>query len=251
VNAQDLIPALLLTLLSLALTSGAAILLLLMHWRRQRRQQTISVPEQLLHLDGFHSLTPQHFSQRPTSWMAVRGRNIESVQAAFHLNNPRPCSWFQGLSGDLKLFIAPPIRGWIIIVGSGIPDPFDDVDACFRALLRISEKLGEVQLFCANTALSHHAWMRARDGKILRAYAWAGKTLWNQGQPTPAEQEIGMRCFEYFETFDDIFNSGEAPVANTEKVPLLAARWSIDPAAIDETTLDHTCGIAGEPPRLY
>ena len=38
---------------------------------------------------------------------------------------------------------------------------------------------------------------------------------------------------------------------NVDKVPLLAARWSLDPACIDERLLDQERGIAGEPLRRY
>lgn len=252
-NAQDIIPALLLTLLSLALTSGAAILLLFMHWRRNNaRSHHQQLGERLLRLDAFNTLTPQLFSQRPETWIAVRSRSLESVQEALHLNNPRPCSWLQGLTGEFKLFIAPPIHGWILITGFGLPDPFEDVDACFRCLLRLSEKLGHIQLFSASPALSHHAWVRAESGRIHRAYAWAGKTIWNQGALTQAEKDLDMKCFQYFEASDaTTFETNEVAACNTEKVAQLASRWSIDPATIDESTLDHTCGIAGEPPRLY
>jgi hypothetical protein len=36
-----------------------------------------------------------------------------------------------------------------------------------------------------------------------------------------------------------------------EKVPLLAARWSFDPATIDGRILAQAHGIAGKPSRLY
>jgi hypothetical protein len=36
-----------------------------------------------------------------------------------------------------------------------------------------------------------------------------------------------------------------------EKVPILAARWSLDPAKIDDRRLETECGLAGEPSRLY
>ncbi len=249
-NTQDLIPAILLTLLSLALTSGAAVFLLFMHWKRkQTRQVEVLFKPQI-------TFTPEIsetiFAQRPLTWVAVRTHSMEEVQTALRLNNPTPCNCYQGLTGDLGLFIAPPIHGWILITGSGLPDPADDVDACFRFLIELSRKLGQVQYFNANPALNHHAWVRTDNGRVIRAYAWAGRTLWNQGVKTQAESELGMRCYHYCETPHASFlDPVESPIANTEKVPLLAAAWSIDPATIDEQTLEASCGIAGEPSRLY
>ena len=39
--------------------------------------------------------------------------------------------------------------------------------------------------------------------------------------------------------------------SNVEKVPLLAARWSLDPAAIDERFLQYERGVAGERSRRH
>jgi hypothetical protein len=87
---------------------------------------------------------------------------------------------------------------------------------------------------------------------VVRAYAWAGKTLWNQGVKTRAELELGLKCFHYLETPErPLFGQPDVIAVNTEKVPRLAARWSLDPAAIDERLFEQSRGIAGEPPRLY
>ena len=150
------------------------------------------------------------------------------------------------------LFIAPPVRGWILVTGSGVPDPSEDVDACFRMLLHLSRKLGQVQFFSASRILNHHAWVRMESGRVVRAYAWAGTTLWQQGERTLAERELGLECRDYNEPAerDDFFHT-DAIVPNAEKVPLLAARWSLDPGGIDERFLEDECGVAGEPSRRY
>jgi hypothetical protein len=113
-------------------------------------------------------------------------------------------------------------------------------------LQRLSLKLGEVQFYIANRALNHHAWARLLTGEVFRAYAWAGETLWNQGALTRAEIELGLECRPYGEErpAHPLFN--ELRIGNTEKVSLLAARWSLDPATID-TALDWPRpGVAGE-----
>ena len=48
---------------------------------------------------------------------------------------------------SLRLFIAPRINGWILVFGSDLPDPSDDVDQCFHFVTGLSRKLGHVQLF--------------------------------------------------------------------------------------------------------
>jgi hypothetical protein len=239
---------LLLGLLGIALGGGAMMVLFIRRWHRQ----------QALFVDYSAETIPEVFPprtflmHRPASWLVIRGRNPQDVQAALGLNNPKPCTWTKGLASEQKLFIAPPVNGWILIVGAGLPDPADDVDACFRFLLDLSRKLGQVQFFSANRVLGYHAWVRVEAGRVVRAYAWAGKTVWNQGIKTRAELELGMKCFHYFEALErSLFGQSDVTFANCEKVPLLAARWSFDPAAIDERIFERACGIAGEPPRFY
>ena len=103
-------------------------------------------------------------------------------------------------TNEKKLFISPPVDGWILVIGSALPDPAADVDACFRFVMELSRKLGHVQFFSANRVLSHHAWVQVEAGRVRRAYAWAGTTLWKQGLKTTAEADLGLKCFDYFET---------------------------------------------------
>ncbi|MBI3874377.1 MAG: hypothetical protein HY300_00075 [Verrucomicrobia bacterium] len=185
----------------------------------------------------------------PCRWLAIRSGNPQSVQTALNLHNPTACSWEEGLAEarDRKLFISPPIDGWVLVVGSGLPDQADDADACFHFLTRLSRKLGHVQFFSLNRVVHHHAWARLDRGRVQRAYAWAGQTLWNQGPLTFVEAELGLRCFDYFEVNPrGDFSQSDPASVNTDKVPLLAARWSVDPAAIDERRLKPGRGIAGD-----
>jgi hypothetical protein len=126
-----------------------------------------------------------------------------------------------------------------------LPDPVDDVDRCFYFLLKLSRSLGHVQFFSLNRALNHHAWIRAHSGHIRRAYAWAGETLWNQGEPTQAEIDLAMKCLGYGELAQSVEPS-DSPGSNTEKVMLLAARWSFDPTSVDENRLRVGLGVSGD-----
>jgi hypothetical protein len=185
----------------------------------------------------------------PCRWSAIKTINSEAVQSVLGLHNPTPCSWSDGVSrlADHTLFISPPIQGWTLIIGHGLPDPSEDVDECFRFVLKLSRALGHVQFFSANRAVNHHAWARADAGKIVRAYAWAGEALWNQGKLTQAEKDLDLHCFSYGESpAAAAISGGESHHANAEKVNFLAARWSIDPASIVESMLPARPGISGE-----
>src|SRR5262245_25699495 len=183
----------------------------------------------------------------PSRWLAIKSSNLFSVQSALGLHNPTPCSWDERLARPRKLFISPPIAGWILVMGSGLPDPSDDVDKLYHFIRRLSRKLGEVQFFSVNRILNHHDWVKASEGKILRGYAWAGCTLWNQGNKTPAEMSLGLKCFDYTEPMERIsFTLTDPASFNVEKVPLLAARWSLDLTTIDARMLKESRGVAGE-----
>jgi hypothetical protein len=246
-NLADMIPVLLLVVLGFALSCGIVMTMLLSHRAKSR---TVPAPFPLRHSEPIEYSSYLHGHAlfiRPSSWLAVKSRNLRAVQSALGLHNPKPCSWIEGLANDEKLFIAPPVKGWIIVMGSGLPEPCDDVDAFFRFLLEISRKLGRVQFFNASAVVQHHAWIEADHGRVVRAYAWAGRTLWSQGKLTLAERELGLNCFDYSDPTQPFpFSLRDRINANVEKVPLLAARWSLDPAAIDESFLQHERGVAGE-----
>lgn len=205
---------------------------------------------------GEESILPQQnlvlsLFEQPCRWLAVRGEHLHVVQEALHLHHVMPCSWEEGLTEaqEDKLFIAAPISGWILVLGLGLPDPSDDVDRCYHFLSDLSRKLGVVQFFDVNRVLNYHSWVWMEKGRVQRAYAWAEKTLWNQGGMTAAESELEMKCYDYGSEL--VYLQKEALGANIEKVTQLAAQWSIDPSSIPETNWS-TVGLVGEisPSRL-
>jgi hypothetical protein len=244
----DLIAALLLVLLGIALGIGVTCLLMVVHFlkkgrlanRPRLRSMNLIARERRLHAPIFNV---------PGRWLAVRSGNPQLVQAALGLNNPTPCSWEEGLTAahEHKLFISPAIRGWVLVMGSNLPEPGDDVDRCFRFVMELSRKLGQVQFFSLNRAVNHHAWVQAEFGAVQRAYAWAGKTLWNQGAITRAELDLGLKCHAYGEGEERVdFGRPDPAALNTERLPLLASRWSLDPTSIDARVLRENQGITGQ-----
>ena len=231
----------------LALGVACVIFVWMMVLHRRARAAEGLTPRQSI-VPAFES----SFTSRPPLWLAVRATDPKPVLSALGLNQPMPCSWTEGMTGERNFFIGPPVNGWIIVTGSGLPNPSCDVDECFRFLARISGQLGRVQLFHADRILHHHAWAQAENGVVTRAYAWAGETIWNQGAKTPAEIELSMKCFSYGDDPNaDSWAAVEWTAANVGKVPLLATRWSLDPARINDRARKHADGIAGESSRVY
>jgi hypothetical protein len=169
---------------------------------------------------------------RPTTWLAVRTLEPEAIRAT--------------LSNKEEFFISPRVNGWVIVTGPGLPDPGDDVDACHLFLTALSRALGHVQFFHMEKFSAHHAWARMDEGCVTRAYAWAGETIWNQGATTLAEAGLGLKCFGYGEDSEiGFWTMKKNAMSNVEKIPLLAARWSVDPEI-----LHRAGGITGESSRL-
>jgi hypothetical protein len=184
----------------------------------------------------------------PSRWLAIRCQNPHLIQSVLDVQHVRACSWTDALATPFepRLFISPPVNGWVLVLGCDLPDPADDIDACYKFLGNLSHKLGEVQFFSRNRAVSHHGWARLDSGKVLRAYMWAGETLWNQGSATDAERELKLRCLSYTETADVLgLAEREVLAQNTERVSRLAAAWSIDPTSLDGQVLEAQ-GIAGD-----
>lgn len=179
---------------------------------------------------------------RPICWLAIRSVSPEAVRAALDLKHTEPCSWSEGLAGGHDFFISPRVNGWVIVTGMGLPNPTDDVDSTFIFLTAMSRQLGHVQYFYASRLLHHHAWARLDDGCVTRAYAWAGETVWNQGTETLPEIEADVKLFAYGDPSATILDAE----TNFEKVPRLAARWSLDPAQIKADVFRHASGLAGE-----
>lgn len=195
----------------------------------QRRNRAA---EKLNHFAEENFLSHAAAAIRPTTWLAVRSLEPAAVRAT--------------LPNKEEFSVSPRVNGWVIVTGPGLPDPGDDVDACHLFLTALSRELGHVQFFHVEKFSAHHAWARMDDGCVTRAYAWAGETVWNQGAQTMAETGLGMKCFGYGEDAEiGFWTTKKNSMANVEKIPLLAARWSIDPEI-----LHRADGITGESSRL-
>jgi hypothetical protein len=247
----DLMAPLLMLLLGVALGMCLAGLMVVMHYLRADNNQirrgvrfTERYPRERKFAGGTAGASFR--------WIAIRTSRLQAVQTALRLTKATPCTWEEALSAtqEHKLFISPPLSGWVLVLGSHLPEASEDIDRCFRFLLELSRKLGHVQYFSVNRALSHHTWVQAEQGTILRAYSWAGKTIWNQGLKTSAEIELGLKCFAYGESPERApFGHGDPFARNAERVPLLASRWSVDPTTVDARLLSETHGVAGEVSR--
>ena len=232
------------------LVMASALTVAILRWRKFG-SQPLPLPEASVTKPTDETLPelPSFVLRRTNSWLAVRGSKVQAVQAALCLNNAKSCAWSEGLllEDERRIFVAPPIDGWILVIGPALPDPAEDVDVCFKAFCELSRKLGHIQFFHVDPVSEQHAWGVAEDGRVRRAYAWAGKTLWNQGTVSPAESDLEMQCFGYGEGAETAnFGFHKHEIGNADKVHLLASRWSLDVAEVDRRLLERERGIVGE-----
>ena len=112
----------------------------------------------------------------PEQWLAIRSGNVAAVQETLGLSNPRRCTGKMALpSREWAPLYLPPVKA-----GSVVAPPCPRrkrMWILFPFLSHISKRLGHVQFFSLNSALSHHCWVRAHTGRIERAYAWCGETF--------------------------------------------------------------------------
>lgn len=209
---------------------GVAIMIFLWIIHIQRRNRAATDSHSYHHRELHFPIIKS--KQRPVTWLAIRSLDPQTVLSE--------------LRDEAMLHVSSRVNGWVIVTGPGLPRPGEDVDNCFLFLTRISRKLGHVQYFHRDTLTAHHAWVRMDDGCVTRAYAWAGETLWIQGSPTVAEMALNLKCFNYGEETGMGWRLGEIAVSNIERLPRLAARWSIDPGILLSAD-----GLAGESSRFY
>ena len=203
--------------------------------------------------------SPSIFS-RPRTWLAVRSRNPEDVARSMGLGELHPCACAEAMAdadadadADAeRLFVSPSVNGWVVVTGRQLPGPGEDIDACYRFLANMSERLGHVQYFHGNPALGHHAWAKLIDRQVTRAYAWTGETTWSQGKPTLAEEKTGMRCFDYLEDGEDgSYQQWETVGANVDRLPVLASIWSVDPVVFEDPAMRMKPGWVGRLAKFH
>lgn len=251
VQGEDMVVYLLLLLLAAVIVLGAVCFLLVLHFVGQRRRDQSAEIRPDPAAGTAIAWRNSGVLLVPARWIAVRAATVREVRNALELSEATPCTIEDGLAGNHQqaLFLAPPVNGWVLITGPGVPDPAVDIDEVYHLLRALSIRLGAAQFFGFNRALGHHGWAWARGGGIVRAFAWTGRTVWNEGELTPAERAFRMRCPGYEDPSPQTALARESILANVDKVPLLAARWSIDPVSVHQQ-LPHAIGVTGEFPRI-
>jgi len=177
-----------------------------------------------------------------TAWLAIDTEDTRAVVNAIELRRVTRATWAKGLYRGT--FVAPPVLGWTLVEGvrreAGDPQflPF---------LEGLSERFEEVQYFGIHRVVNYHAWAKAVDGRVVRAYGWLGErceVLLDIGPKTAEEEELAFR-FVDCTTADGDWDDRETP--DEEEVMSIVGRWSINPQEID-AYLSVGTGYLGQQP---
>jgi hypothetical protein len=142
------------------------------------------------------------------SWLALRTGDRSKVLEALAARN-------------FTVKVLEPERGWTVAKGKlpETPDP-----TLVALLSDLSRKFGEAFYFATYRIVEYHAWAKAREGRVVRAFAYlgeSGEVLWNHGTPTAAEIEAGLEPDAVDEWMPD-----------DDTVFAIARAWGIDPAEV-------------------
>lgn len=176
-----------------------------------------------------------------TAWLAVRTDVPNRVVHALGLQHTTTTPAARGVqaaydwdpaSDDRRVFVTPPIHGWVLCVGQALFGFADSHDPEFADLVaRLSRELRcDVQFFCTHRIVEAHGWARAVGGQLLRAYLYvgeSGETVVNTGEPTADELHLGFAVFA--SPGEHTANGAQASYPTEEDVIRLAGRWSVNP----------------------
>ena len=196
-------------------------------------------------------------------WYALKTIKTQEVVEAFNLKNPKPINWEFGVeirySREYRferfrarrqaIYVAPPVNGWTLVIGTGLPYLTKDESSDGYALfLHLSKLFGEAQFFDSLRGVDAYTWARAVQGKLIRAYSFGEyeEQMWDMGELTLAEKELGY----VLPTLGNYQNENDQWQWPKESDVLqIAGKWSVNPGELDTYDIPASLGVLGEPSR--
>ncbi|WP_371371930.1 hypothetical protein [Sporomusa aerivorans] len=138
------------------------------------------------------------------SWLAIKTNDTQKVVESLKLKDVKESDWSNGITAAYRdngeVYVTPQIGEWILIIGCSLPDSGDSryPDKITPLLIKLSSEFPEVQYFATHRTIEYHAWAKAINGHIIRAYAYIGEqgvTIWNKGEQTKEEKELNFNFF--------------------------------------------------------
>lgn len=197
------------------------------------------------------------------AWLAIRSREPEAVIEALRLREAAPCNWNSGIGsiyddrvGATHVFVTPPVRGWVFVVGLSLPHPVGRgfIDKCTPLLVDLGGRFPEAQYFFSYPPIDYYAWARVRDGRLVRAFAVSDEGIvWNKGRTSKEERGLGLKLFELRGVRGRKGDAGGELILHPteDHVMRLAHRWSIDPTTLDAEQVPEALGYIALAPQAW
>jgi hypothetical protein len=184
------------------------------------------------------------------AWLALDATDTEAVATALDLMEGREATWGEGIEAahQASVFVTPPLGEWTL-AASTVLFPPDRVAAFVKPLLEhLSRQFGDAQYFCTLQDIELQIWARAWKGRLVRGYGWLGArgiTLWDEGEPTKEERDLGLQFLEARSLAVQHAPIAKASPPDEAAVMQLACLWSIDPTALDGQFKEPGKGLLG------
>jgi hypothetical protein len=204
------------------------------------------------------------------AWLAIRTHDQPGVVDALGLAEPTPANWASGVGtvydlalGSNRVFVSPPIDGWVLAVGPGLPLPQGPlfVDKVTPFLDGLVGRFGEVQMFAAFPEIDLFCWCRVRPARTRRAVTGTPDRLFaiadsgvilDRGKTTPEERALGLHLYELRGVRGRRGDAGGELIMHPteEHVMRLAGAWSLNPTLLtaNHATANGAPGIVGLTP---
>jgi hypothetical protein len=189
-------------------------------------------------------------------WVAARAPSAQALAEALELDDLRASNWSSGLAAAEAypshcVFVTPPIRGWILAVGVGLPDPGDSaLLPRWRSLMSaVSQRFGEAWFFGNHRISSYSVWACYVAGRERRLFAYAdGQLIYDFGEPLAEEVNLVRRRRDLTTAGSDRERGGAVFEPDEDDVLRLAGACTIDPSTIDPLDTPPGVGLVGEMP---
>lgn len=186
-------------------------------------------------------------------WFAVKSSNTEEVANALHLKNVKPSGWQEGINSAYKgkVYVTPPIEGWVLAVGWGLPvgDSEESIAALQKQANQLSQQFGEAQFFGTHRVVEYHCWLKSINGEIKRLYSYIGESGENLGiigEPTDAESNYILIDTASEEAKQESYWEREnLTIADEEIVMQIAEKWSVNPTTLEDRNNIKDLGLLG------
>lgn len=198
------------------------------------------------------------------SWLAVRSDDPARIAKLLKLEGLQSANWETGIAAayafqEHKVFISPPVTGWVFILCSSFPEFIDpeNPDNCTPPFQDLCRSCDPVFFFSTHRVVEYHAWARLDSGQVSRAYAYLGErgeTMWNHGEQTEEERNLGLNYFEDTPPEgqgDEYWDREDLKYPSEEDVMEIAGAWSLNPQSLNEADAPLGVGLLAPRPQTW